>query len=180
MKLIPAQPGHLVGAAFGFVFVLLNSTGLGSPGRTIAIVLAALLAAVVLFAFIRGGKPARPENQSTQGYFVIVAIEVVFLFGGLRVINDVEPAAAAAWIALVVGMHFVAFSVWWLRGNREMFVIGVLMTVLAVIGLVIAFTQHDESLVDLIAGFGSGVVLLGSAALYVFGGTKSREKVPSR
>jgi hypothetical protein len=84
------------------------------------------------------------------------------------VINKVEPSAVTPWIALVVGLHFVAFSIWWLRGQREMLAIGLLMVALGVVGGVLALTQDDRSLVALISGFGSGVVLLGSSVLSVF------------
>jgi hypothetical protein len=99
---------------------------------------------------------------------VIVAIEVVALFGGLAVVNKVEPSATTPWIALVVGLHFVAFSIWWLRGQREMLAIGLLMVALAVVGGILAFTQDDRPLVALISGFGSGLVLLGSAVRSTF------------
>ncbi len=165
------QPGHVIGASFGLVFVILNTTRLGSPGRPIAIALAAIAMAIVIASFVRTlrqGKPERPQNQSARGYVAIVAIEVVALFGGLALINRLQPSAATAWIALVVGLHFVAFSIWWLRGQREMLVIGLLMVALAVIGGVVALTQDDRPLVALISGFGSGVVLLGSSVRSVF------------
>ncbi|MEU4390251.1 hypothetical protein [Kribbella sp. NPDC023855] len=165
------QPGHVVGASFGLVFVILNTQRLGTPGRPIAVALAVVAMAIVLASFVRTlrqGKPERPENQSARGYFVIVALEVVALFGGLAVINKVEPSAVTPWIALVVGLHFVAFSIWWLRGQREMLAIGLLMVALAVVGGVLVLTQDDRSLVALVSGFGSGVVLLGSSVLSVF------------
>jgi len=165
------QPGHVVGASFGLVFVILNTGRLGTPGRPIAIALAVVAMAVVLASFVRTlrqGKPERPENQSARGYVVIVGIEVVALFGGLAVVNQVEPAAVTSWIALVVGLHFVAFSIWWLRGQREMLVIGLLMVALALAGGAVALIQNDRPLVALISGFGSGVVLLGSSVLSAF------------
>ncbi|MGC4940429.1 hypothetical protein [Kribbella sp. DT2] len=172
MKLTPAQPGHVVGASFGLVFILVNSAKLGSPGRAIVSAVAVAAALLVLVSFVqvlRAGGPRKPAKQSARGYFVIVAVEVVLLFGGLAVLNQIEQTAAVAWIALVVGLHFVAFAYWWIRGNREMLAIGVLMTVLGVAGLVIAFGQQDRPLVGLVAGVGSGVVLLGNAALATLG-----------
>ena len=161
----------MVGASFGLVFVILNTERLGSAGRLIAIAVAVLAMALVLASFVRTlrqGKPERPENQSARGYLVIVAVEVVALFGGLAVVNKVEPSATTPWIALVVGLHFVAFSIWWLRGQREMLAIGLLMVALAVDGGILAFTQDDRPLVALISGFGSGLVLLGSAVRSTF------------
>ncbi|MEV6283188.1 hypothetical protein [Kribbella sp. NPDC051770] len=179
MKLTPAQPGHVVGASFGLVFILANSAKLGSPGRAIVGAVAIAAALLVLVAFVqllRAGGPRKPQQQSGRGYFAIVAAEVVLLFGGLAVLNRVEPTAAVGWVALVVGLHFMAFAYWWMRGNREMLAIGVLMSVLGVIGLVIAFAQQDRPLVGLVAGVGSGVVLLGNAVLASLGVVGSEQR----
>ncbi|MFF2277848.1 hypothetical protein [Agromyces sp. NPDC058126] len=161
-------PGHLIGASFGAVFVSVNSGLLGQPLQLIATVLAVLAATVVLAGFVatvrRGQRPPeRDRARSHLAFWVIVAIEAVLLFGGLAVLNRVEPAANVAWIALVVGLHFLAFARWWVRGQRELIVIGAVMTALGVVGMVLAVTTHDAPLVQLIAGVGSGLVLLGTS-----------------
>jgi hypothetical protein len=161
--------GHLIGASFGVVFVVRNGGLLGGPAHLIASVLAVIAATVVLIAFIattrRGQRPpAHDLPRSHVAFWVIVAIEVVLLFGGLAVLNAIEPAANVGWIALIVGLHFLAFTLWWIPGQRELVVIGAIMIPLGVAGLVIAFTLHDVVLVEFISGFWSGVVLLATSA----------------
>ncbi|MFB6612322.1 hypothetical protein ACFCVO_18515 [Agromyces sp. NPDC056379] len=160
--------GHLIGASFGAVFVIRNSGLLGQPGQLIASVLAVLAAVVILVGFIstirRGQRPpAQDLPRSRAAFWVIVVIEAVLLFGGLALLNRVEPAANVGWIALVVGVHFLAFTLWWIPGQRELLVIGAVMVPLGIVGLVIAVTTHDAVLVEFVSGFGSGIVLLGAS-----------------
>ena len=85
------------------------------------------------------------------------------LFGGLAVLTRIEPAAALGWIALVVGLHFIPLSRLWPEGRRQILSIGVVMTALGLVGLALAFATHEQSLVALVSGVGSGAVLLGSS-----------------
>ncbi|MGH3705749.1 MAG: hypothetical protein ACRDT9_14035 [Agromyces sp.] len=160
--------GHLIGASFGAVFVIRNGGLLGQPGQLVASVLAVLAAVVILIGFIatirRGQRPpAQDLPRSRAAFWVIVVIEAALLFGGLAFLNRVEPAANVGWIALVAGVHFLAFTLWWIPGQRELLVIGAVMVPLGIIGLVIAVTTHDAVLVEFVSGFGSGVVLLGAS-----------------
>jgi hypothetical protein len=158
----------VIGASFGLVFVILNSSPLGSVLRAGVCALAGAAFAVVVAAFARTvAAERRSENRHAvvgfdRRYWLIVAVEVVALFGGLAVLARVEPAAALGWIALVVGVHFVPLSRLWAPGRRQILAIGVAMTALGVVGLVLAFTTHREALVALVSGLGSGAVLLGS------------------
>lgn len=161
--------GHLIGASFGVVFIVRNGGLLGGPAQLIASVLAAIAVTVVLIAFIatirRGERPpARDLPRSHVAFWVIVALEVVLLFGGLALLNVIEPAANVGWIALIVGLHFLAFTLWWIPGQRELVVIGAIMVALGVAGLAIAFSTHDVALVEFVSGFWSGVVLVATAA----------------
>ncbi|MFF2273481.1 hypothetical protein ACFVTX_14475 [Agromyces sp. NPDC058136] len=161
-------PGHVIGASFGVVFVIANTALLGQPAQLVIGALGVVAAVVVVAGFIatirRGGRPpAQDLARSHVAFWVIVAIEAALLFGGLAVLNRIEPAANVGWIALIVGLHFLAFALWWVRGQRELLVVGAVMASLGAIGLVIAFTTHDAALVQLVAGFGSGLVLLGTS-----------------
>ncbi|WP_139415384.1 hypothetical protein [Agromyces laixinhei] len=167
-RAIGIYPGHLIGASFGVVFVIVNGGLLGQPAQLLAGVLACIAAAMVLIGFvatIRRGQqpPERDMPRSRTAFLVIVGIEAVLLFGGLALLNQWQPAANVGWIALIVGLHFLAFALWWIPGQRELVVIGAVMSALGVIGLVIAFTSHDEALVQLIAGVGSGLVFLATS-----------------
>jgi hypothetical protein len=156
--------GHLVAASFGLAFVVANSTSLPAGVRVVVCVVAAVAAAVVLAGFLRTsrGRPAGTAVAGfTRGFWAVVAVEVVALFGGLAVLRTVEPAAALGWIALVVGLHFVPLSRLWVDGRTQLLGIAVAMTVLGLVGLGLAFGTHRPTVVALVSGVGSGVVLLG-------------------
>jgi len=163
----PTYIGHVVGASLGLVFVVVNSSSLGPVLRGVACALAAAAFAVVLAAFARTvGAERRSQRRGDpvgfdRRYRLIVAGEVVALFGGLAVLTRIEPAAALGWITLVVGVHLIPLSRLWAEG-RQILCIGVAMTVLGVIGLVLAFATQDQSLVAVVCGLGSGAVLLGT------------------
>jgi len=158
----------VIGASFGLVFVLVNSSPLAPLARGVVCALAGTAFAVVLAAFARTVAAERrsetrdPVVGFDRRYWLVVTVEVVALFGGLAVLARVEPAAALGWIALVVGVHFVPLSRLWAPGRRQILLIGVAITVLGVAGLVLALATHRESLVALVSGLGSGAVLLGS------------------
>jgi hypothetical protein len=159
--------GHVIGASFGLVFVVVNSSPLGPQLRGAACVLAGAAFAVVLTAFARTvADERRSETRDPvrldRHYWLIVTVEAVALFGGLAVLARIEPAAALGWIALVVGLHFIPMSRLWPPGRRQILLIGIAMTALGVVGLTLAVTTHDREAVALVSGVGSGVLLLGS------------------
>jgi hypothetical protein len=160
--------GHLIGGSFGLVFILVNG-GLLPAAVQWAVGIAAVAAfGFVLVAFVvRVGRGAaeRPEGGFTGRYWLIVGAEAVLLFGGLALVRAVEPAAALGWIALIVGLHFIPMAWLWAAGRSEFLTIGIVMAALGVVGLALAFVTGNAPLVALIAGVGSGAVLLGSAVL---------------
>ncbi|WP_290060661.1 hypothetical protein [Amycolatopsis solani] len=156
--------GALIGAAFGTVFVLVNS---GSPlPAAIGWVLRALavlaLVAVVVLGFRAGGRPTL-DGRPVFGpsYRVIVIGEVVLLVAGFFVLNLLEAPVEAnvAWIATVVGLHFVALASAW--KTRSILVVGVVLTVLGVVGL--ALLGGAPAWVPFVSGVLSGVTLLGGS-----------------
>jgi hypothetical protein len=165
----PTYVGHVIGASFGLVFVVVNSSSMGSALRGVVCALAGAAFAAVLAAFARTvGAERRSETRGgpfgfDRRYWLIVAVEAVALFGGLAVLTRIEPAAAIGWIALVVGVHFIPLSRLWPEGRRQILAIGVAMTALGIVGLVLAFATHEQSLVALVSGVGSGAVLLGTS-----------------
>jgi hypothetical protein len=77
--------------------------------------------------------------------------------GILRVLG-VENATLP-WVAIVLGVHFLGFEkVFPAAGFLSL---GVVLTVLGVVGLVLAVRQADRDLVTVVAGVASGFVLLG-------------------
>ncbi|MFF3669946.1 hypothetical protein [Microtetraspora malaysiensis] len=164
--------GLLVGAVFGAVFVVVNAQ---SPLNSVAAILlkvAACVGAVGVLAmwFVsargeRGSAEGAQRNMFSRGYLFVVAAEVILLFGGLRVLaiwgRPVE--GNVAWVALVVGVHFIALAPIW--KDWSIAVPGVVLTVLGAAGLVLASTAA-VAWVPFVSGVLSGVVLLtGSVAL---------------
>lgn len=172
--IIPINIGHLIGSSFGLVFVLVNSAPLASGLRIAANILAVAVFLVILAAFghtarmirQRGTAQGKPKD-SVVGfpvrYWIIVGVEAVFLFGGLALIQQIEPAATLGWIALVVGAHFFPLSRLWASGRAQIVTIAWAMSMLGIAGLVLAFTTHNADAVTVVSGVGSGIVLLGTA-----------------
>ncbi|WP_181019811.1 hypothetical protein [Nonomuraea typhae] len=160
--------GLLVGAVFGAVFVVVNA---GSPlDDVVAVALkaAACLAALGVAAMWMAGVKRERERAEPRrrmygrGYLVVVGLEVVALFGGLRVmaVMGVPEKAAVAWVAFVVGVHFVALAPVW--KDWSIGVVGLVLTLLGVAGGVLAATAGLDW-VPLVSGVGSGVFLLAGA-----------------
>ncbi|NUW38258.1 hypothetical protein HTZ77_43695 [Nonomuraea sp. SMC257] len=168
--------GLLVGAVFGAVFVVVNAQ---SPLNTVAVnilrVAACLGAAAVVamwFATARKERtaPERPAPEARKGmfgrgYLIIVAAEVLLLFGGLRVLAVLggPEQGNVAWVAFVVGVHFVALAPVW--KDRSIAVPGAVLTLLGVAGLVMASTSA-VAWVPLLSGVLSGVVLLAGSVTF--------------
>ena len=161
--------GSTVSASFGLMFLLMNSgrlpDGVALAIRVTGIVLFALF--ILIVASRRHaifGSAAEGDGRPFGGHFwLIVALEVLALFGGLFLLNNVFglPQAAVAWIAIVVGLHFVPMAM--ISGERFFAVLAALMTPAGVIGLVLAATGASAVTVDIVAGLFSGVVLTAAA-----------------
>jgi hypothetical protein len=178
----PTYIGHVIGSTFGLVFVLVNSAPLPSAFRVGLCALAVAMFLVVVAGFITTLRTAdREEDDSVVGFtarfWIIVGVEAVLLFGGLAIVRPIEPAAALGWIALVVGAHFFPLSRLWAPGRAQIMAIAIAMTSLGVAGLTVAFTTHNQDAVALLAGVGSGIVLLVAAFLVALGSLTRRSAV---
>lgn len=163
--------GLLVGGIFGAVFVVVNAQ---SPLDTVIVnvlrVAACLAAATVIamwFATARSERPAAGPRRDMfgRGYLIIVAAEVILLFGGLRLLAAWErpEQANVAWVAFVVGVHFVALAPVW--KDWGIAVPGAALTLLGVAGLVLASTAA-VAWVPLVSGVLSGVILLAGSVTF--------------
>jgi hypothetical protein len=164
--------GLAVGAAFGTAFVLANAhSPLGENvrfGLRIAIVgidvaLLLLIATAVRRRRARGN-PRPAGSGETRAWFGrsfvwVVAGELFLLVAGLQLLRalDAPTQANVAWIALVVGLHFVAFAAIW--RERSIAVPGWLLFALGVAGLVMSDTGGLRW-VPLVSGVASGCALL--------------------
>ncbi len=164
----PTTIGHVVAASFGLVFVLVNSAPLLPTLRIVVCIAAIVMFLVSVAGFVTSLRATSHDRSVALGafskrYWVIVGVEVVLLFGGLPILRQIEPAASLGWIALVVGVHFFPLARLWPLGRVQLTMIAIAMTVLGVVGLILAFTTHNADLVALLSGVGSGIVLLGTA-----------------
>ncbi len=170
--------GLLVGAVFGAVFVVVNAQSpLSTPAVTVLRVVACLAAAAVLVLWLatarregRDGGGQRP--MFGRGYLVVVLAEAILLFGGLRVLAALERPVETnvAWIAFVVGVHFVALAPIW--KDWSIAAPGVALTLLGVAGLVMAATAA-VTWVPLVSGVLSGVVLLAGSLTFAWRGRRA-------
>ena len=165
----PTYIGHVIGASFGLVFVLVNSAPLLPALRIVACILAVAVFVIVVVGFITAPRTTTPgeTDDAVVGfigrYWIIIGVETVLLFGGLAIVRLIEPAAALGWIALVVGVHFFPLSQLWAPGRAQIMAIAIAMTALGTIGLVLAIVTQNADAVAVVSGVGSGIVLLGAA-----------------
>lgn len=161
--------GHVIGGSFGMAFIIANSMPMPTFLRAVFVAAAVTIMTLTLVAFGRSaadGSLARQDrgtDRFNRQYWVIVAIEAVFLFGGVAVLNQWRPSAIVGWIAFVVGLHFFWLARLWSSGSREISLVAAGLTALGAAGLTIAFTTDSPDAVTLISGVGSGVVLLTSS-----------------
>lgn len=175
MILMQRMTGLLIGAMFGAVFVFVNTHDpLGGTAVLLLRVAAGLAAAGVLvlwFTAARGrqGTGGRQGADASargamfgRGYLAVVAAEAILLFGGLRVLAALgaPEQANVAWVALVVGVHFVALAPIW--KSWDIAVPGAVLSLLGVAGLALAPTSA-AAWVPFLSGVLSGIVLLAGA-----------------
>lgn len=142
--------GFLIGAGFGLAFVLANAgppvpPPVGVVLRVLAV--AALVGIVVVFGML-SRRPAPAAEAAGTGpaplfrfgpfYGIVVLIEVALIFGGIQVLRLLEAPwqVNVAWIALVVGLHFLPLAWYWRM--REILGAALYISALGAAGLVMA------------------------------------------
>lgn len=176
---VPADRGQAIGAliagSFGLVFVWVNS-GLLADGVALALRVAGAVAFVAVVvaaqltyrAMARAGREGLavpgPDRPPFRGAFwVVTAVEAVAIIVGVRVISQVfdAPEAGVAWVALVVGVHFVPLAR--LFRHASFMALAVVMSALGLAGLVMAVLGVGAAPIALVSGVGSGALLIGWA-----------------
>ncbi len=159
--------GALIGGIFGLVFVIANArTPLGATVaalfRILAFVgfIALVLARRRALSDPRAARSAPATHLFGRRYWLIVAAEVGLLaVGYVALIAAGAPdQAGVAWIALVVGLHFLAFRVAGVWGGGSLRSATPLV-ILGAAGLVMA-AAGAASWVPLVSGVLSGFTLL--------------------
>jgi hypothetical protein len=170
-EMSPQSLGLLVGSGFGTAFVLANAGEPlpGAAGIVVRVLAVLSLIAVVVVGFRtdrRGG--AGPEG-GRPGWFgpkfgLVVVAEFALIFGGIALLRALGAPEEinVAWIALIVGLHFVALAPVWKR--RAIAVPGVLLSGLGGAGMIMAAGSAVQW-IPFVSGVLSGVVLL-TGSLY--------------
>lgn len=173
-----ARSGSVIGAGFGLIFILVNTGSLPVAVAVLFRVVAVVAFVAVLIAVVvaRRRPPTGVDRSAvggfTVGYWLVVVAEVGAIAAGLVVLNGPlhAPRAAVAWIALVVGIHFIALAVVW----KLLFFhgLGAALMLCGVAGLVLAATGSAVSAIDLVGGVLPGAILLGFG---LWGATRSAD-----
>lgn len=164
----PVNTGLLIGAVLGAVFVVVNAQsplnpGVGTVLRVVAIAGAVAVLALWFLSQRRLHASAAPvetrQNMFSKGYWIVVAIEAVLLFGGTKLLTawGVAPQVNVAWVAVVVGVHFLGLAPIW--KSRSILVPGAVLTALGLAGFAVAAAGSVEW-VPLVSGVGSGLALV--------------------
>ena len=167
--------GSLIGSIFGLVFVEVNAgelpTGVGTALRVLGVV-----AFLVYLGLLTRARRAPHDGHSVESgqakidfgrrYWLVVAAEVVAGAVGLSVINGRldAPQAGVAWIALVVGLHFLGLAAVW----RQPFLswLGAAIAVCGAAGLILAADDASAAAIAAISGVVPGGLLLGAGWLF--------------
>jgi hypothetical protein len=163
--------GSMIGVVFGVVFFVANAGPFGTPGSIIVRVIGIVIGLALLIRIVQARRRITVTPDALgfgRGYWFVVLGEVVLLFAGVLVINRVldHPEASVAWVAVVVGVHFIVLARVW---RESLFtVLGVVMTVLGLAGIVLAVTTGSAVAVAAVAGIGSGLALFAAASRPLF------------
>ncbi|CAM3425655.1 hypothetical protein [Stackebrandtia soli] len=159
--------GTLIGAVFGTVFIFVNA---GDPLPVAVAMALQILAGIGLVVVIVGGiaahrrtgdAPTRSAPPMFGGrYWIVVVLEAVAILGGAALLKELGAPveATVAWVALVVGVHFIPLASVWKEAS--MLIPAYALTVLGAAGIIMAFTSAAPW-TPIVAGVASGVVLLG-------------------
>jgi hypothetical protein len=142
-----------------------------TPGESVLFSVGSVLAALV---FIAGGvltfrarhEPGTADDASTGRRFgVIVGIETGLCLVGSMVLGATgQPVYIPAWIALVVGLHFIPLAP--LFGDRRLPVLAAAVTVAAVAGAVIALTNGTPTSTTSAPAAGLALIAYGAMSLF--------------
>ncbi|MDN6746040.1 MAG: hypothetical protein L0L93_03405 [Brevibacterium sp.] len=169
-----AEIGSLIGGAFGLVFLIVNSAQFSTLGRILVLVLGiAAFAVIAVFAVRRLGSMRRAQVSTAEGqdevtprravpfgrsYWIIVAVEVLALFGGSSLLSGLgHPELGVAWVAFVVGTHFYALG--HVFKLDRFHVLATVVTLCGIAGF-IAFFASIPAFIPIFSGIFSGFVLL--------------------
>ena len=167
-----ARVGALIGAVGGLAFLLVSSWPIPEPYRsviTVAVVVWFLWVLWEVWRVPNDPDAVRPDARQMRTFWIVVAIEVVLIFGGaqlfIRVLDN--PSASLPWVATVLGVHWLVFRAVF---REDVFLwLGFLTLACGLTGLMVALTgvaeENTAAATALSSGFILGVVMLGAVLI---------------
>ncbi|MFI6029917.1 hypothetical protein [Amycolatopsis magusensis] len=178
--------GGLIAAVFGTVFVMVNANEPLNPtvGLIVRVLAGLALASFLIMGVLalRRGLAAPPSAEAKGAtwfgvrYWLVVVGELVLFAAGSAVLRllDAPPQTGVAWVAFVVGIHFIPFASIW--HERSILVPAYVLTALGVLGLIMALTSA-VAWTPIVSGVLSGLTLL-TGSLYV--SSRSLRSAPAK
>ena len=145
------------------MFIVVNAGMAGSPWSWVPRGARVVAATGVGWALARQpDTELEPRTAAIRVYWWCVVADVVALFAGTRLLDaNGHGEYGVAWVAFVVGLHFLPFA--WAWRHPEFRWLGLALMTLAAIGAVLGLLGAGDASIALVAGVGSGFALLGYA-----------------
>jgi hypothetical protein len=160
-----AHIGSVIGAIFGLIYLLVNTSPLPAAAAIpvrVAGAVAFLGIPAVLYRSrgAGGGEAAGQPGGFGRGYWLVVAAEVAALAVGLWALDGPlhTAYAAVAWVSFVVGAHFFGLAV--VFGLRFFHLLGGVIIACGIAGLGLAAVGAGQIPIAVISGLVPGAVLL--------------------
>ncbi len=173
----------VIGGIFGAAYVVINVSPLGEP-TVAALRVLAVAALVWILARAWRWRTASPQARAGRagfgvGYWTIVAVEIVLIFGGRALIVGPldEPRDVVPWLSLVIGLHFFAFVK--LFHKRTYLWLGLLISSSATVAFNLVGSGATPAAVAVFAGVIPGLVLLAFGAARVPGAPSPATTLPA-
>ena len=159
-----ALSGVIIAAIFGIGWAQWGASGLTGAAAGVVRAVTAVLGAIILIRAFRLRRTAPGGSVSmfaSRGYRIVVALEVVAIIAGAIVLNATgHPGYVAAWIAAVVGVHFLGFGSLF---ARFYYVVGALIVLGALAALVVGLAGSGRRAIEATAGLVTAAALLSAA-----------------
>ena len=159
----------VVSAAFGIAWALAGASGLPAGAQAAVRGLGIVIGLVIIVRAMRLRRsapvPATPGFRSRQ-YSTVVAAEVAALIAGLIALALTGNVRyLAAWFAVVVGVHFVAFGRFF---SRMYYALGAIVTAGGVVAAIIGVAGGSAAQIGATAGLVAAASMFTAAAWRIF------------
>ncbi len=159
----------IISAAFGIGWALWGASGLSTGVQGVVRILAIVVGIVIIVRAVRlrrsAWSPATPGFR-TRGYRTVVAAEAVAILAGIFALAlSGNGQYVAAWIAVVVGLHFIAFGRLF---ARMYYTFGAVVTAGGVAAALVGLAGGGVAAVEATAGLVAATSLFAAAAWRIF------------